>query len=328
MHQVVDPALPLGLDSAEGGISVLRRKPAFTLIELLVVVAIIGLLISLVLPSLSAARQQARAAKCLSNLRVLGQGLAIYATQHRDALVPGRLPRVDDCNTYATIRGGRKFRPTFTAMMSRAVGAPPFSDPQACRTDIDLYNEAGDRQNYDYDVYVCPSVAEWTDERNGAYGYNYQFLGNSRLLVDGVLDSYKNWSVRLTQIRYPAETVAAGDCMGTAASWPTAARLPYENNARDAERFGNEGFNLDPPRIDPARGEAANIDSSPQSRTAVDPRHQGRGSVLWLDGHCGSSTLAQLGYQVGDDGVVGFDGENILWTGDRRDVPWTPEYRP
>ncbi len=65
-------------------------RPAFTLIELLVVVAIIALLVAILLPSLRAAREQARAAKCLANLRSMGQGIALYIDENKD-FVPGPL---------------------------------------------------------------------------------------------------------------------------------------------------------------------------------------------------------------------------------------------
>jgi prepilin-type N-terminal cleavage/methylation domain-containing protein/prepilin-type processing-associated H-X9-DG protein len=63
-----------------------RRQTGFTLIELLVVVAIIALLISILLPSLQRAREQAKSVACLSNLRSMGQGVYMYETE------VGRLP--------------------------------------------------------------------------------------------------------------------------------------------------------------------------------------------------------------------------------------------
>ncbi|MBU0637708.1 MAG: type II secretion system GspH family protein [Planctomycetes bacterium] len=314
-----------------------RAVRAFTLIELLVVIAIIGLLMSILLPALTAARERARGTKCLAALRVFGQGLSIYATDNRDVLVPGRLPKIpgDNCETHAMFFGRRKYRPTFIAMMSSAVGAPPFADPQACKLDYDESGERGDRQDYSYPLYVCPSVPEWTDERNGSYGYNYQFLGNSRLFDDTIANSYKNWPMQLAEIRYPGRTVAIADCMGTAAHYATAERGPYDNNSRDPELLGNEGFNLDPPRVDPDNdGEVAGHTGTEQCRSAADPRHSGRANVMCVDGHAAPRTLQELGYHIAGAGNVslgmeiGQEGDNTQWSGDGRDVPWTPTFRP
>ncbi len=302
-------------------ISFTYRRDAFTLIELLVTIAIIAVLMGILLPSLRTARRQARGVKCLSNLRVLGHGLVMYTTENGDIFVPSRLPKVDDCNWFGDVSGGRKFRPTFLAVMGTNVGVPAFEDPKACKTEVDHEGEDGDRQNYSSPVYVCPSVSDRTDERNGAYGYNYQFLGNSRLFDRSDIHSFKNWPVVSTWIRSPAMTVAVADCMGTAASFPLRERGDYENNSRDGHRYGNEGFNLDPPRVDPVNGEMASLEE--RHRTAVDPRHRERGNVLWVDAHADSQTLGSLGYDLNENGSIGFEGRNFLWSGSREDIAWT-----
>lgn len=58
------------------------RHAGFTLIELLVVVAIIALLISILLPSLSRAREQSKQLLCNTNLRTIGQAAAIYRDEN------------------------------------------------------------------------------------------------------------------------------------------------------------------------------------------------------------------------------------------------------
>ena len=67
----------------------MRQRKAFTLVELLVVIGIIALLISLLLPALNKAREQAKRAACLSGLRELGNALRIYSTEFKDALPIG-----------------------------------------------------------------------------------------------------------------------------------------------------------------------------------------------------------------------------------------------
>ena len=65
-----------------------RRFPGFTIVELLVVIGIIALLVSILMPALNRARQQAQTAQCLSNLRQIGAAVQMYANDNKGFLVP------------------------------------------------------------------------------------------------------------------------------------------------------------------------------------------------------------------------------------------------
>jgi len=67
-----------------------RRRPlhGFSLIELLVVISIIAVLIAMLLPALSAAREAGKRVKCASNLKQFNIGTMAYATDHHGVYLP------------------------------------------------------------------------------------------------------------------------------------------------------------------------------------------------------------------------------------------------
>lgn len=88
-----------------GEVVVRKRKLGFTLIELLVVIAIIALLISILLPSLSRARELSKRLVCMSNIKGIGTSMKIYANDNSESFPippfdPG-LVAEDDMVSYA-----------------------------------------------------------------------------------------------------------------------------------------------------------------------------------------------------------------------------------
>ena len=101
----------------------------FTLVELLVVIGIIMLMIGLLLPALSRAREAASNTRCLTNLRQIGYYLFMYARENHDCIPlgtadPGLLPAVPRGTGGPDLRvRGRSGRPVRRGRRRRSIDA-------------------------------------------------------------------------------------------------------------------------------------------------------------------------------------------------------------
>jgi len=151
------------------------KRKAFTLIELLVVVAIIGILAAILFPVFARARENARRASCMSNVKQLSLASLMYAQDYDERLVPSYDDRT----------------PSFFWFM----GLAPY-----------VKNDQ---------VFFCPSDSKRDASKpitkfNISYGWNHYGLGYYFGLVRPY-PSYSQGGMPLAAMEAPSETVILGD---------------------------------------------------------------------------------------------------------------------
>jgi len=303
-----------------------RRRPGFTLIELLTVMAILALLIGILIPSLSSSRQQAKANVCLSKLKGIGTTFVVYLNENRDTFPPFRLKKAFPTSTEDYVNEYNRKFPRWQWFLETDSG--PLIDPKPFRRLNRPFDDSGlgmanDRSGttMTIDVFTCPALDDpdfAKDERNGAYGFNYQYLGNARQDTDPRF--WDNFPVSLHRIRSPGQTVLVADSRG------------------GGPRHGVHSYTLDPPRLaveqrakqfgPGSQDLTGGVDPVLYSFSPVEMRHRKQGNVLFVDSHVQAMTWAELGYELQEathTGVPfpvlvpavssGGQWNNRLWTG-------------
>lgn len=175
------------------------RRTAFTLVELLVVIGIIALLIAMLLPTLNRARESARGAQCLSNLRQINTAFILFANDHK-----GFLPQIGSAgNTEPYVIDGTSYN-----VLIRWYGGM-YGSPQKFLPEAAMLAKYWGTAN----VGGCPSF-EVDDVFRPQYGpvdyaYNAIFARHKDWAAGGSLRS--GLGVKLSRIRNSTEKALVWD---------------------------------------------------------------------------------------------------------------------
>jgi prepilin-type N-terminal cleavage/methylation domain-containing protein/prepilin-type processing-associated H-X9-DG protein len=273
-----------------------NREQGFTLIELLVVIAIIAILASLLLPALTRAKTKAKGISSLSNLRQLGLGMNLYVDDH-EGFFPG--------HSLQAVAGQARIRWAdliFPYMQNVNVYMSPALSP-----DEHVF------MNKPF-AHTAPGGIETPGHTRyfGGYGFNYQYLGNTRT-PSGI----RPFHARDTSIAAPANTIVLGDTKGARKGSPT---LPYGAD-------GSGVYVIDPPlgsmtlgsigsrksSPTPGSGNAyyeGGTDGSDAHRSTPAARNGGRVNAVMVDGHAVAMKLEEL-----DSQRAGAAPNNAWWNG-------------
>ncbi len=146
----------------------------FTLIELLVVIAIIAILAAMLLPALSAARERARAADCVSKVKNLALFISMYADNNQDYITM--------CSAQA-----KKISTNWTTMAFPLVLRNEFGLPNAAWSDLTGGRIAALRCPSNQGGYSLCGLNYWISGSNGDAKYPVRRMGSFALPSGTVL---------------------------------------------------------------------------------------------------------------------------------------------
>lgn len=270
----------------------------FTLVELLVVIGIIALLIAILLPSLSRARQSAMSVQNLSNLRQLGLGLVQYK------------------NTFKGVYPAHSSPSSWNPRMRWADYIYPFMQSTEVYMSPWLDDAARERMNKPF----AHTAALPADQRkyHGGYGLNYQYLGNAR--TPGGVRAY--YGKDGNNIRLASQTIAIADTHGSkdgGTTWTSEGVYTIDPPLQSYD-LGSRGSRFASGNPAEANnysyrggfgGDLASGTPGDASRRATPAGHErGRVGVLFCDGHAGTMALEAMDDFNGDGKV-----DNGWWNG-------------